>query len=165
MSEGKLYFGEEGKFNNYYQGEFQKLSSMHSQLTLLYGPIYSFEEYSTISSIGTRNLFNMYVDFSLFFEYLGDRYYDSLTSDKEGQYISISDLDEDSIEGIRIIVDITGELDSIRSQSYEDLSSNNKKALQDFLKKSSQYFNTQEVQEKVEIIESIIKKFASQASG
>lgn len=162
LSEEKLYFGEPGRFNNSYRSDLQKLSIVHRQLTLLYGPINSYEEYTDISSIGTNNLFIMLVDFSMFFEYLEELNFDSMARDSEGQYIDLSKLDEEIIDGVKIIAEITGDLESIRSSSYEDKAGNDKQALIDFMKKSAAYFNTEDVQKKIVVVQNLNKKLFSQ---
>src|SRR5690349_8826435 len=70
ISDEKIYFGEIGMEYNYYHKDFQELSDMHRELTLLYGAIHSYYNYEKISSLGTNNIFNMFVDFSVFFEHL-----------------------------------------------------------------------------------------------
>lgn len=156
-AENKLYFGEQGRFSNYYQQQFHQLSNMHSQLTLLYGPLHAYDEYNKISSIGTHNMFNMFVDFSVFFDHLGRNYFESMTSDEEGQYLVLSQLDTETRDGIQIIADIMGELDSLRASSCEN-SSDDVKALEQYLKQSSAYFYSEEVQDKVRMIQAINKK-------
>lgn len=42
IAENKLYFGEQGRFSNYYQQQSHHLSNMHNQLTLLYGPLHAY---------------------------------------------------------------------------------------------------------------------------
>lgn len=162
ISEEKLYFGEQGRFNNSYRSDLQKLSSVHRQLTLLYGPINSYEDYSDISSIGTNNLFIMLEDFSMFFEYLEELNFDSMAIDSEGQYIDLSKLDEGILDGVKIIAEITGDLDSIRSSSFEDKTGNDKQALIDYMKKSAAYFSTEDVQKKVKFMQDLNKKLFSQ---
>lgn len=72
--------------------------------------------------IGTNNLFNMIVDFSVCFEYLYDNNSHLIVvGEKEGQYIILSHLDEETLNEIQIITEITGELEAIRSESYENM--------------------------------------------
>lgn len=162
LSKGKLYFGEPGKLNNKYKSDLQKVGSMHRELTLLYGPLFSYEDYNQISSIGINNLFNMFEDFSMFFENVEQVYLDAKTIDSERQYINLNNLNEEVITGIQIIAEITGKLDSIRSGSYENKTGNDKKALEDYMKNSAAYFHTEDVQKKVKLVENINKKLMSQ---
>jgi len=156
--DGKIYFGEVGREFNYFHRDFQELSDMHRELTLLYGPIHFYYNYEKISSLGTNNIFNMFVDFSVFFEHLYENYSDSIVVEGEGLYLSFNELKDEERNGIEIMALITGELEKIRSESYKNKTSNDKKALEDYMIKSAEYFNTQEVQEKVDVIESINNK-------
>lgn len=107
-------------------------------------------------------MFIMLVDFSMFFEYLEELNFDSMARDSEGQYIDLSKLDEEIIDGVKIIAEITGDLESIRSSSYEDKAGNDKQALIDFMKKSAAYFNTEDVQKKIAVVQNLNKKLFSQ---
>ncbi|WP_274654652.1 hypothetical protein [Paenibacillus humicola] len=157
IGDGKIYFGEVGREFNYYQRDLQELSNMHRELTLLYGPIYSYSNYEKISSIGSNNIFNMFVDFSVFFENLYDNYSDSIVAEGEELYLSLNKLKDEERNGIEIMALITGGLEKIRSESYANKTSDDKKALKDYLIKSAEYFNTQEVQDKIDVIENLNK--------
>lgn len=80
-----------------------------------------------------------------------------MTSDAEGQYLVLSQLDTETRDGIQIIADIMGELDSLRTSSCEN-SSDDVKAFEQYLKQSSAYFYSEEVQDKVRMIQAINKK-------
>lgn len=155
LSEQRLYFGELGRFNNYYRNDLKKVSTMHRQLTLLYGPIFGYEQYDRISSIGTNNLFNLLEDCSIFFDDLGENSKSSLSNDGERQYLDLSKLDDEVMAGLKIITEITGELEAIRSFSYGNKSGSDLVALQDYLLRSADYFDTTDVQEKAKMIESL----------
>lgn len=160
----KIHFGEAGGAFNYFQRDFKELANMHRELTLLYGPIHSYNNYEKISSIGTDNIFDMFIDFSVFFEYLYDNNSDSLHFEEEGLFLSFNELEDEVIKGIEIITEITGELEMIRSESYKNKNINVKEVLENYMIRSAEYFNTQEVQEKIDVIENINKKLISQAN-
>lgn len=157
VSEQRLDFGELGRFNNYYRDDLKKISTMHRQLTLLYGPIFSYEQYDRISSIGTNTLFNLLEDCSTFFDDLGEDTKDSLRNDGERQYIDLGKLDDEVMAGVKTIAEIIGELEAIRSSSYNNKSGSDLAALQDYLLRSADYFDTADVQEKAKLIESLNK--------
>lgn len=160
----KIHFGEAGDAFNYFQRDFKELANMHRELTLLYGPIHSYNNYEKISSIGTDNIFDMFLDYSVFFEYLYDNNSESLDVEEEELYLSFNELEDEVIKGIEIITEITGELERIRSESYTNKNINVKDVLENYMIRSADYFNTQEVQEKIQVIESINKKLISQAN-
>lgn len=157
----KIHFGEAGDAFNYFQRDFKELANMHRELTLLYGPIHSYNNYEKISSIGTDNIFDMFLDYSVFFEYLYDNHSESLDVEEEGLYLSFNELEDEVIKGIEIITEITGELERIRSESYTNKNVKVKEVLKNYMIRSAEYFNTQEVQGKIHIIESINKKLNS----
>lgn len=155
MSEQRLDFGELGRFSNYYRDDLKKVSTMHRQLTLLYGPIFGYEQYDRISSIGTNNLFNLLEDCSIFFDDLGENSQNSLLNDGERQYIDLGKLDDEVMAGVKIITEVIGELEAIRSSSYDQKSGSDLAALQDYLLRSADYFDTTDVQEMAKMIESL----------
>lgn len=157
IMDGKIYIGEEGNTFNYFKRDFQELSNMHRELTLIYGPIHSFQNYENVNSIGANNLFQMFVDFSVFFEYLYENNTNVIVVEKEGQYIRLYDLTDETHKGLDMIAEITGELETIRSESYDSQTSGNKEALKDYLVKAGDYFNTPDVQMKYQSIQHINK--------
>ncbi|GLX71250.1 hypothetical protein [Paenibacillus glycanilyticus] len=154
ITDRKVYFGEVGRPVNFLARDFQELSNMHRELTLMYGPLFSFKNYNQISSISTDpNIFDMLANFSSFFDYLYENNSDSIAIEDEQLYISFNKLTDEERNGIEIIAEITGELEKVRSESSQN------KALMDYLEdymlKSAEYFHTPEVQEKVAAFESI----------
>lgn len=155
LSEQRLNYGEPGKFYNSYRDNLKKVSTMHRQLTLLYGPIFEYEQYDEISSIGTYTLFNLLEDCSMFLEILGEQSQDSLVNDGERQYLDLGTLEDEMLAGLKIVTEITGELDAIYSSSYDNKSGSDLAALKDYLSRSADYFTTPDVQEKSRMIESL----------
>lgn len=162
--DGKINFGEVGRTFNYFQREFHELSNIHRELTLIYGPLYTYNQYDKISSVGMNNIFNMFLDFYVFFEYLYKANSNSISVEDERQYLDFSELEDETIEGIQIILEITGELEKMKREGYANKTSDDKNALEDYMIRSAEYFNTPEVQEKVDVIENANKYLISQAN-
>lgn len=146
ISNNRLYIGDQGGSSNIVSRDLQHLSVMHRELTLLYGPISSYANYNEVSSLRENSIFSMYVDFSLFFECLGMQQ-EWIVSDASGRYIDLEGLDNELYRGVRIIEEITGQLESIRNRSYDNKTRNDQEALSDYLIQSAAYFKSQEVQE------------------
>src|SRR5262249_28326039 len=147
-----LHYGDEGQMYNYYRRDLQELSIYHRELTLMYGALFEYAGYEQISSIGTNNLFNMLTDFATFMEKLYDRNAGSIVVGKSGNMLEISQLTQAETQGIQIITEILGELETIRSDCYVNKTSSDKQALKAYMLKSSDYFHTQDVQKNVELI-------------
>lgn len=155
MKEQRLNFGQPGAFNNYYRDELKKVSTIHRELTLLYGFIFDYDQYDRISSLRTNSLFNLLVDCSTFLQYLGENSKNSLTNDGEQQYLNFDQLDDETLAGLEIVTEIIGELSALRSSSYDDKSGSDISALQDYLLRSADYIASAEVQEKAKRIEAL----------
>lgn len=148
IADGKIYYGEE-QFN-YIHSQFQKISINHRELTLLYGPLFAYRHYNQISSIGTNNnLYNMFVDFGAFFDYLYKNNADKLKVDDKWRYLEIGELSDEERTILTNMNVIIGQLDEIRNAIYTNESSNEIDALEDYLKRSAEYFYTEEVMKMV----------------
>lgn len=165
IQEGKLYFGEAGKPVNIYQSEFQHISSMHRELTLLYGPIHNYEHYDQISSIGAGNtMFELFVDFGVFFESLYTIHSDYLSDSQEGLYLPIQGLDVEIRNGLDLMRRITGDLSAIHSEAFKGKTSDSLDALKQYLQQSADYYHSAEVQLMISDLIRLKQKLIMQAS-
>ena len=164
ISNNRLYIGDQGGSSNIVSRDLQHLSVMHRELTLLYGPISSYANYLEVSSLRENSIFSMYVDFSLFFECLGMQQ-EWIVSDASGRYIDLEGLDNELYRGVRIIEEITGQLESIRNRSYDNKTGSDQEALSDYLIQSAEYFKSQEVQEHYQSILKMNKELIAMTSS
>lgn len=155
LAEQRMDVGAVGNFRNHYRDDLKQVSTMHIQLTLLYGPLFEYEQYNRISSIGTYTLFNLLEDCTTFLEMLGEQSQAPLLNDGERQYLDLSTLEDEMLVGLKTITEITGELEAIYNASYDNKSGSDLAALQDYLSRSADYFATPDVQEKSKMIESL----------
>ncbi|MCG7376746.1 hypothetical protein MH215_07055 [Paenibacillus sp. ACRSA] len=164
ISSSKLYIGEQDESSNVIHRNFQHLSVMHRELTLLYGPISSYANYTDVSSLRENSIYDMFVDFSLFFECLGMQQ-EWIVSDTSGRYIDLEGLSNELYRGVRIVEDITGQLELIRSRSYDNKMGSDQEALADYLIKSAAYFKSQEIQENIKSIRKMNEELLSKISS
>ncbi len=161
LTEGKIYVGQEGALFNYLQRDFQQLSNVHRELTFLYGTLFSYD--NNISSFGTNNLFTMFQDFYVFFEYLVDNNSDTIVEETDGIYMILTDLDQETLTGVQIITDITGELQEIFDESYQNKQSSNHDAFKTFMERCAEYTQSPDVQVKVKELQKINRAFIEQS--
>jgi len=156
IADGKIYYDEDG--SNYSYSQFQKISTLHRELTFLYGALFSYRNYDKVSSLSTNNnLFNMFVDFGAFFNYLYNNNADKIKVDEIGQYLAADELSDEERRILADMNEITGQLDEIRNTSYQNQWSNDIDALEHYLLRSAEYFFTEAVIEMVENEQNYIK--------
>lgn len=132
-----------------------QLTQAHQDLTMLYNILNPNDE--QISPFGEKSSTSMYQDFQVFFEHLLTNHSKFVEGGADEQYIMLSDLDEDLLAGVHTITEITGKVETIQNDSYQNMPNTDHNALKFFIKESNEYYHSQEVQDQIKLIQSLIQ--------